>query len=102
MTDGVLPGTGDQMGDTASMFEAMCQRLRPHVPATWPNSLDQQLQLVLHTRESFGMSWRRRVACPVDDHSLRTISPEQSAALRDPAILMVPHGVSRSRARRRR
>jgi len=42
------------------------------------------------------MSWARNVTCSIDDHSLRTITPEQSAALRDPAIFMVPHGSSRT------
>ena len=37
------------------------------------------------------MSWRRRVTCPVDGHSLLTITPEQCAALRYPAIFVVPH-----------
>ncbi|CAM9521037.1 unnamed protein product, partial [Sphacelaria rigidula] len=42
------------------------------------------------------LAWRRHVTCSVDDHSLRTITPKQSAALRDPAIFMVPRGNSRT------
>ena len=96
MTNGGLPGTGDQKGDTASVFEALCQRGQPHMPEHCPDASQQRLQLVLLTRESLGMSWRRRATCPIDDHSLRTITPEQSAALRDPAIFVVPHGRDRT------
>lgn len=96
MTNGGLPGAVDQMGDTASVFEAICQRRKPHLPAHWPAENDDQLQLVLLTRKSLGMSWTRQVTCPVDDHSQRSISPEQSAALRDPAIFMIPHGDNRT------
>lgn len=94
MTSGGLPGSDHHMGDAASVFEAVCQRRKPHMPANWPATHQQQLQLVLLTRESLGMSWRRRVSCRVDDHSRLTITPEQSAALRDPAVFMVPHGDS--------
>ena len=51
--------------------------------------------MVVRTRESLGMSWiRTGCSCPLGDHSSKLqISPDQSATLRDPAILfLVPHG----------
>ena len=36
------------------------------------------------------------MTCSIDDHSMRTITPEQSSDLRDPAIFMVPHGKRRT------
>ena len=54
MTNGGLPWSGSHMGDRASVFEAMCKRrddlLQP--AATWPDTEDERLNLVVRTRES--------------------------------------------------
>lgn len=82
------------MGDTAGVFEAMSKRLDTHLQsaAAWPEAQTDRLQLLLLTRESLGLSWRRKVTCSIDDHALITITPEQFATHRDPAIFMIPHG----------
>ena len=70
--------------------------------ATWPDTEEKGLNLVVgRTPESPGMSLIRTASCPpVGDHYYTVRSrfhPEQSASLRDPAILfMVSQGPHRT------
>lgn len=71
MTNGGLPGTGSQMGDTASVFEAICQICdNLHHPDTgWPATPDEQQRLVAFTRKVLGFDWTRRATCYLDAHN---------------------------------
>lgn len=50
----------------------------------------------MQNRQSNGLAWALRVNYPIAAHRLVAVAPEQSAALRDPAIFMVPYGNPRT------
>ena len=97
MTLGGLPGVGNIMGDTSSVFEAICVRADTNfaIDSEWPTTPADRTDVVLQTRQALGMDWTRRVTCYIDRHDERPILPSTSARWRNPTVFMVPHGAPR-------
>lgn len=98
MSNAGLPGSGSEMGDAASVLEAIFQTYDSyHHPNTgWPAPHDEQHQLVLFTRKAIGLDWTRTATYYIDGHNERPINPTISARWRNPTVFMVPHGAPRS------
>ena len=89
-----LPGAGSQMGDVASVFEAIAARCPQEGSPIWPDNFNDQQNRVVRTRREFGLDWRYANSCPVSNHSNLEIAPDQTAALRDATVITIPNGTA--------
>ncbi|CAM9268752.1 unnamed protein product, partial [Ectocarpus fasciculatus] len=53
-----LPGAGSQMGDVASVFEAIAARCPQEGSPIWPDNFNDQQNRVVRTRREFGLDWQ--------------------------------------------
>ena len=89
-----LPGAGSQMGDVASVFEAIAARCPQEGSPIWPDNFNDQQNRVVRTRREFGLDWQYANSCPVSNHSNLEIAPDQTAALRDATVITIPNGTA--------
>ncbi|CAN0497974.1 unnamed protein product, partial [Ectocarpus sp. 12 AP-2014] len=89
-----LPGAGSQMGDVASVFEAIAARCPQEGSPIWPDNFNDQQNRVVRTRREFGLDWRYANSCPVSNHSNLDITPDQTAALRNATVITIPNGTA--------